>query len=158
MNKQEFSQAVQNLKYKSPYGRDNNDYYRESGFDDCKKQVLDLAYQLDEQGLTFEAYNLFRQQTNNLTAVYTELFKVQNELFNANKQLRNVEAEKQRYERLYTEEIENIRKGVIGEVVDCIHGLPILDGKAVTAKGYINFAELERILSEKFNIEFPKIS
>lgn len=158
MNKQEFLDRLNILKYSGSYNSENNYWDKERGFDKCKEEVIKLAYQLDEQGLTFEAYNLFRQQTNDLTAVYTELFKLQKELFNANKQLRNIEAERQHYERLRTEEIENIRQGVIAEVIDCIHGLPILDGKAVTAKGYIDFAELEKILSEKLNIEFPKIS
>ncbi len=153
MNKQELWKSVQSLEYKGSYN-----YEKEIGFKQCKEKILELIGQLDEQGLTIEAYNLFRQQTNDLTVVYTELFKAQNELLKANKQLLNIETEKHYCERINTEQIENIRKNVLTEVFDCLRTLPVSDGKAISAKGYIDLAEFEKIISEKFNCDFSKIS
>lgn len=157
MNKQEFLQAINNLKYKGSYS-ETNSWEKERAFDKCKEEIIELAYQLDEQGLTIEAYNLFRQQTNDLTIVYTELFKVQNELFKVNKQLLNIETEKQHRERLNAEQIENVRKGALTEVFDCLRILSVSDGKAISAKGYIDLAEFEKTISEKFNFDISKIS
>lgn len=157
MNKKEFLEKLNKLECSGSWSE--NDYYiRERGFKQCKEAVIKLAETLDEQGLTFEAYNLFRQQTNDISAVYTELFRVQGELFNAQKQLALHEADKQHYERLCYEEVEAIRKDAIGELVACITSLPICDGKAVSAKGFIEVAKLEEMLWEKFKIELPKNS
>lgn len=157
MNKREFLEKLYALKYQGSYS--DRDYYdKERGFEECKRAVTQLAETLDEQGLTFEAYNLFRQQTNDISAVYNELYRVQSDLFNAQKQLALQEAEKQHYERLRNEDVEAIRKETIGEFVSCITSLPIVDGKAVSAKGFIEVARLEEMLWEKFKIEFPKIS
>ncbi len=153
MNKQELWKSVQSLEYKGSYN-----YEKENGFKQCKEKILELIGQLDEQGLTIEAYNLFRQQTNDLTVVYTELFKAQNELFKANKQLLNIETEKHYCERINTEQIENIRKNVLTEVFDCLRILSVSDGKPISAKGYIDLAEFEKTISEKFNFDISKIS
>ena len=157
MNKREFLEKLYALKYQGSYS--DRDYYdKERGYEECKRKVTQLAETLDEQGLTFEAYNLFRQQTNDISSVYTELLRVQNELFNANKQLAMQKAEKQHYERLHNEDVEAIRKDTIGELVACITSLPIADGKTVSAKGFIEVAKLEEMLWNRFKIELPKIS
>lgn len=157
MNKKEFLEKLNKLEYGGDW-RDNDHYAKKNAFEQCKQEVIKLAETLDEQGLTFEAYNLFRQQTNDILAVYTELFKVQGELFNAQKQLALQEAEKQHYERLRNEDVEAIRKDAIGELVACITSLPIADGKTVSAKGFIEVAKLEEVLWRKFKIELPKNS
>lgn len=157
MNKKEFLEKLYALKYQGSYS-DTNYYDKERGYEECKRKVTQLAETLDEQGLTFEAYNLFRQQTNDISAVYTELFRVQSELFNAQKQLALQEADKQHYKRLRNEDVEAIRKDAIGELVACITSLPIADGKTVSAKGFIEVAKLEEMLWEKFKIELPKKS
>lgn len=157
MNKKEFLENLYALKYQGSYSE--RDYYdKERGFEECKRKVTQLAESLDEQGLTFEAYNLFRQQTNDISAVYNELFRVQKELFNAQKQLALHEAEKQHYERLRNEDVVAIKKEAIKELVAGIRGLPICDGKAVTTKGFIEVAKLEEMLWERFKIELPKNS
>ena len=153
MNKHELWKSIQSLDYKGSYN-----YEKENGFKQCKDKVLELIGQLDEQGLTFEAYNLFRQQTNDITAVYTELFKVQNELFNANKQIRTMEAQQQHYERLRMEEIEDIRRNALFEFLDELRKSQSADNSVVGVKGVMDFADIEKILSEKFQIEFPKNS
>lgn len=157
MNKKEFLEKLYALKYQGSYSE--RDYYdKERGFEECKRKVTQLAETLDEQGLTFEAYNLFRQQTNDISAVYNELFRVQSDLFNAQKQLALQEADKQHYERLRSEEEEEIKKRTVTELVESIRSLPIVDGKAVSTKGFIAIAQLEEMLWERFKIELPKIS
>ena len=157
MNKKELLEKLYALKYQGSYS--DRDYYdKERGYEECKRKVTQLAETLDEQGLTFEAYNLFRQQTNDISAVYNELFRVQSDLFNAQKQLALHEAEKQHYERLRNEDVEAIRKEAIKELVAGIRSLPIVDGKAVSAKGFIEVAKLEEMLWENFKIELPKNS
>lgn len=157
MNKKEFLEKLYKLEYGGDW-RDNDHYAKKNAFEQCKQEVIKLAETLDEQGLTFEAYNLFRQQTNDISAVYNELFRVQRDLFNAQKQLALQEADKQHYERLRNEDVEAIRKEAIKDLVAGIRSLPIADGKAVSAKGFIEVAKLEEMLGDRFKIELPKNS
>lgn len=100
MNKQEFIQKVSQLKRDWQYSDD--DYHkksdRDSAFNQCKEKVANLALQLDEQGLTIEAYNLFRQQTNDLATAYAELLNVQHELFEARKEIANLRQQLNEYD------------------------------------------------------------
>ena len=103
MNKQEFIQAVIELKY-SGYGTAK--YDREFGFNDCRQEVMELAGKLDECGLTFEGYSYLREQTNELVKVYKELASVNNELFNSYKQNRDLMKENESIKKNIKRNIE----------------------------------------------------
>ena len=87
MNKQYFISAIRNLEYK----KDNSSTYAERmAYAECKDDVIRLAERLDDNGLSFEGYQLLRSQTDELVKVYKELGDVNNELFNSYKQNREL--------------------------------------------------------------------
>lgn len=86
MNKIEFVNAVMELKFnKSDFDDWSKAYEKEKGFDDCKEKVLKLAQDLDVEGLTIQSFELFRKTLTDMTALYSELFLLQRELFDKNK-------------------------------------------------------------------------
>lgn len=89
MNKREFISAVSALQYKKGYGTTTS-YEEDNAYDKCRSEVTKLAEQLDENGLTFEGYQLLRSQTDDLVKVYKELGRVNNELFDSYKQNREL--------------------------------------------------------------------
>lgn len=89
MNKREFISAVSALQYKKGYGTTTS-YEEDKAYDKCRSEVTKLAEQLDENGLTFEEYQLLRSQTDDLVKVYKELGIVNNELFDSYKQNREL--------------------------------------------------------------------
>lgn len=92
MNKRELIAEINKIKPSLYYSSTRNSYDIESGFSDCRSQIINLVEQLDEQGLTFEAYNMFRQQTNDMINLYKDLLDTQAELFSAKKELLEVQA------------------------------------------------------------------
>lgn len=88
MNKDEFLKAVNNLKYKKDGYRDYSvNYDKEHGFEEYKKQVLELIPDLDVQGMTPQTFKFFRQAMKDLEENYNNMFALQKELQIKNQQL-----------------------------------------------------------------------
>ena len=87
MNKDEFLKAINNLKYKKDGYRDYSvNYEKEQGFEECKKQVIELIPDLDVQGMTPQTFEFFRQAMKDLEENYNNMFALQKELQIKNQQ------------------------------------------------------------------------
>lgn len=75
MTKDEFLKKVTNLRIGGSYN-----YERSAGFDDCKKQVIEMIAELDIEGLTPETFNMFRETMEAMANRYQELFKLQQQI------------------------------------------------------------------------------
>ena len=76
MDKSEF---ITELSAKEPSY--NMSYESREGFKQCKKMVLEMAQNLDIQGLSVESFKLFKDTLNDLNKTYNSLFELQRELF-----------------------------------------------------------------------------
>ena len=68
MTKDEFLKKVTNLRIGGSYN-----YERSAGFDDCKKQVIEMIAELDIEGLTPETFNMFRETMEAMANRYQAL-------------------------------------------------------------------------------------
>ena len=143
MTKSTFITKVANLQ------SSNYDYARKEGFKECKDAVLELATELDEQGMTPETYRIFREQVEESNALYEELFKLQKELANKSRTILQLKSDAYESEDelmqakrdLKALEQASISKTFLLEIIKTV----------VTEKA--TFEEAILILKNRFNID-----
>lgn len=98
MNKTEYISQIIQLKRKSSYLSDTNSWDKDKAYEECKEAVIKLAADLDVEGLTIKAFELFREQVNETTKLFTDLFVMQKEIHEKNKQIADMEKRLYEYE------------------------------------------------------------
>ena len=115
MNKSEFIVAINQTS--APY---NWSWEKRDGFDECKKRIVALAGDLDEQGLTIDAFKLYKETLTEMTERYNDLFALQRQVFEANNSRIFIENENR---RLFKENEEFLHDKVLAEDFIKNHGL-----------------------------------
>ena len=115
MNKSEFIVAINQTS--APY---NWSWEKRDGFDECKKRIVALAGDLDEQGLTVDAFKLYKETLTEMNERYNDLFALQRQVFEANNSRIFIENENR---RLFKENEEFLHDKVIAEDFIRNHGL-----------------------------------
>lgn len=115
MNKSEFIVAINQTS--APY---NWSWEKRDGFDECKKRIVALAGDLDEQGLTVDAFKLYKETLTEMTERYNDLFALQRQVFEANNSRIFIENENR---RLFKENEEFLHDKVLAEDFIRNHGL-----------------------------------
>lgn len=115
MNKSEFIVAINQTS--APY---NWSWEKRDGFDECKKRIVALAGDLDEQGLTVDAFKLYKETLTEMTERYNDLFALQRQVFEANNSRIFIENENS---RLFKENEEFLHDKVLAEDFIKNHGL-----------------------------------
>lgn len=115
MNKSEFIVAINQTS--APY---NWSWEKRDGFDECKKRIVALAGDLDEQGLTVDAFKLYKETLTEMTERYNDLFALQRQVFEANNSRIFIENENR---RLFKENEEFLHNKVLAEDFIKNHGL-----------------------------------
>lgn len=115
MNKGEFITAINQMS--APY---NYDWDKKEGFNECKKRIIALANDLDEQGLTVDAFKLYKETLNEMNERYNDLFTLQRQLFEANNRKIFMENENA---RLFEENEKFLHEKMLAEEFISKHGL-----------------------------------
>ena len=115
MNKSEFIVAINQTS--APY---NWSWEKRDGFDECKKRIIALAGDLDEQGLTVDAFKLYKETLTEMNERYNDLFALQRQVFEANNSRIFIENENR---RLFKENEEFLHDKVLAEDFIRNHGL-----------------------------------
>ena len=115
MNKSEFIVAINQTS--APY---NWSWEKRDGFDECKKRIVTLAGDLDEQGLTVDAFKLYKETLTEMTERYNDLFALQRQVFEVNNSRVFIENENR---RLFKENEEFLHDKVLAEDFIRNHGL-----------------------------------
>lgn len=115
MNKSEFIVAINQTS--APY---NWSWEKRDGFDECKKRIVALAGDLDEQGLTVDAFKLYKETLTEMTERYNDLFALQRQVFEVNNSRIFIENENR---RLFKENEEFLHDKVLAEDFIKNHGL-----------------------------------
>ena len=115
MNKSEFIVAINQTS--APY---NWSWEKRDGFDECKKRIVALAGDLDEQGLTVDAFKLYKETLTEMNERYNDLFALQRQVFEANNSRIFIENENR---RLFKENEEFLHDKVLAEDFIRNHGL-----------------------------------
>ena len=115
MNKSEFIVAINQTS--APY---NWSWEKRDGFDECKKRIVALAGDLDEQGLTVDAFKLYKETLTEMNERYNDLFALQRQVFEANNSRIFIENENR---RLFKENEEFLHDKVLAEDFIKNHGL-----------------------------------
>lgn len=97
MNKSEFLKALQE---QTPPSRESWQY--DSGFNAYKEFAIKLALDLDDNGMTPETYNIFRDIAKEQNCLYKDVFALQREIATRNRE--NLE--------LYREN-ENLKRSLV---------------------------------------------
>ncbi len=115
MKKSEFITAINKLSAPYTYGWEKRD-----GFNECKNKIMELANDLDEQGLTVEAFKRYKETLNEMNERYNDLFTLQRQVFDANNSKIFVQKEN---ERLFKENEEFLHEKIVAEEFIQKHGL-----------------------------------
>ena len=115
MNKSEFIVAINQTS--APY---NWNWEKRDGFDECKKRIVALAGDLDEQGLTVDAFKLYKETLSEMNERYNDLFALQRQVFEANNSRIFIKNENR---RLFKENEEFLHDKVLAEDFIRNHGL-----------------------------------
>lgn len=115
MDKSEFIAKLNKLD--PPY---NWEYDKKSGFRECVKSIIDIANDLDVQGLTIDAFKLYKETLTEMNERYNDLFALQRQVFEANNSRIFIENENR---RLFKENEELLHDKIIAEGFIRNHGL-----------------------------------
>lgn len=115
MNKSEFIVAINQTS--APY---NWNWEKRDGFDECKNRIVALAGDLDEQGLTVDAFKLYKETLTEMNERYNDLFALQRQVFEANNSRIFIENENR---RLFKKNEEFLHDKVLAEDFIRNHGL-----------------------------------
>lgn len=143
MNKSTFITLVAGIKPAS------YNYDQKNGYEACRQEVLKLANELDESGMTIETYRLFREQVEESRALFEELFTLQKQLADNSRETFTLQKEI----REKNEEALQLKDRLKIQEQSCVPKTWLLDIIKTVTTEKATFEEAILILKNRFNID-----